>query len=322
LTQSEDRSDIDVRAPVPEFLAFGDLGVDSVAFVDHLPQPDEKIFVEPGGDFSGGMMGNVVATVAALGVSAGVVALLGKDDRGDLVFDDLAARGVDVRYVRRVDDPTFWTLSLTTPSGDRALVQFPTPAFFADWEGYDRALVGGAKWIHTTAEQGDGVTELFRSSRRTPGATTSLDIEYPFVERDDLPEILQDTDVAFVNRAAAVWLGGIEKAAARLQEWGVPTVLVTLGAEGCVLQTASGAVHELPAFAVDPIDTNGAGDAFAAGFAAARLRGLDEEDAAQMANVVAALSTRAMGGHGDPPSLGRLAEVAREAGYTWGDRLS
>ncbi|MDQ3675151.1 MAG: carbohydrate kinase family protein, partial [Gemmatimonadota bacterium] len=194
--------------PTPVYLAFGDLGVDSIAFVDHLPKPDEKLFVEPGGDFSGGMMGNAAATVAALGVSAGVVALLGDDDRGDLVADELESRGVDLRFVRRISAPTFWTLSLTTPEGDRALVQFPTPAFEADWEGYDRRIVAAAKWVHTTAEQGGPVGELLGEAHGTNGVKTSLDTEYPFVEREDLGDLLQLTDVAFINRAAAHALGG------------------------------------------------------------------------------------------------------------------
>ena len=55
--------------------------------IDHLPQADEKLWVEPVGDFSGGMMGNAAVTVASLGISAGVVALIGNDARGEIVLD-------------------------------------------------------------------------------------------------------------------------------------------------------------------------------------------------------------------------------------------
>ena len=40
-----------------------DLGVDSVARVDDLPRPDDKVWVEPEGDYPGGMVGNCVATI-------------------------------------------------------------------------------------------------------------------------------------------------------------------------------------------------------------------------------------------------------------------
>jgi fructokinase len=55
-------------------------------------------------------------------------------------------------------------------------------------------------------------------------------------------------------------------------QYGVQTICVTLGAEGCaVLQ--SGVFHRFPGFRVHVADTVGAGDAFAAGF----LHGLQAE---------------------------------------------
>lgn len=305
---------------VPAYLAFGDLGVDSLAVVDHLPRADEKVWVEPV-DHAGGMIGNAVATTAALGVTAGVIALLGNDARGDLVLADLADRGVDTRWVRRIDAPTFWTLALTTPSGERCLIQFPTPAFTADWDGYDRAIVPRARWVHTTAEQGEPVAELLQKARAA-GVTTSLDVEHPFVEREDLPSLLADTDVVFFNRAAADTLGGAQDATRFAVANGAGTALVTLGADGCALLEGDGSFGLIAPHPVEPIDTNGAGDAFAGAFAAGRLRGFGDREAAQLANLVAGLSTTVVGGHGAEYPPDRLRAEAEAAGYTWGDRLS
>jgi sugar/nucleoside kinase (ribokinase family) len=303
---------------VPAYLAFGDLGVDSLAMVEHLPRTDEKVWVEPV-DHPGGMMGNAVVTVASLGVRAGVVALLGDDARGEFVLADLADRGVDTRWVRRIEAPTFWTLALTTPSGERCLIQFPTPAFTADWEGYDRAIVPHARWIHTTAEQGEPVRGLLRAARAA-GVTTSLDVEHPFVEREDLPSLLADTDVVFFNRAAAETLGGVEAATRFASSHGTRTALVTLGGDGCALLAGDGSFHTIGAHRVDPVDTNGAGDAFAGAFAAGRLRGFDDLEGAQLANLVAALSTTEVGGHGAQYPPDRLRSEAEVAGYAWGER--
>jgi len=117
----------------PAFLACGDLAVDSVVMIDHFPTADEKLWVEPAGDYPGGMMGNAAAAAASVGIHAGVVALVGSDDHGRLVMDALHRRGIDTRFVREVDAPTFWTLSLTLRSGARSLIQFPTSAFGSDW---------------------------------------------------------------------------------------------------------------------------------------------------------------------------------------------
>jgi sugar/nucleoside kinase (ribokinase family) len=305
---------------VPAYLSFGDLGIDSVALVDHLPKADEKIWVELVGDFPGGMMGNAAVTVATLGVSAGVIALLGEDERADLVIEDLKRHDVDHRFVRRIGSPTFWTLALTTPTGDRTLVQFPTSAFTADWEYYDRALVARTRWVHTTAEQGDPVQELLELAR-DGGTTTSVDIEFPFVQREDLPDLLALTDVAFLNRAAAETLGGVSAGARRAASMGPGIVVVTLGDEGCLLHDANGDDHLLPVYPAEPVDTNGAGDAFAGTFAAMTLIGLASKEAAEAANIVAAMSTRDLGGHGNPTTRDKLSELARDAGHEWWERL-
>lgn len=307
-------------AAMPTFLAIGDLGVDSVVLIDHLPKADEKLWVEPVGDFSGGMMGNAAAAVASLGVSAGVVALLGNDARAETVLAGLHERGVDTRFVRRVDAPTFWTLSLTVPSGDRTLIQFPTTAFGGDWESFDRSLLVGTRWVHAVAEEGDPVGPLLRDAKRV-GATTSLDIESPAVGRPELPALLEHVDVAFMNTAAAEALGGYEEAARFVQEHGPSVVLVTLGERGAYLRVADGTCRILPATPVEAVDTNGAGDQFAGGYAAGVLKGLEPPQAAELAVWIAGRSTTAAGGHGPVTTLAELRNAARVSGFAWSERI-
>jgi ribokinase len=304
----------------PEYLAFGDLGVDSIARVDHLPRVDDKIWVEPAGNFPGGMMGNCVATAAALGVSAGVVALVGDDTRGQLILDALASRGVDTSYVRVVDDPTFWTLSLTLPSGDRTLLQFPTSAFGADWEGFDSASLAGVRWVHTVAEQGDPVEALLRAAKNA-GASTSLDIEFPYVNRPDLPDLMPWVDVAFCNSAAATALGGPQETARRLRDLGADRVVVTRGQDGALVCDLDGRTRAYAIRHVKTVDTNGAGDAFAAAFAAGMLRGFNTDEAAELAVFMSAESTTVYGGFGPRTTLDELRDKAADAGYDWGARL-
>lgn len=305
---------------VPEYLAFGDLGVDSVALVDHLPEADEKLWVEPAGDFPGGMMGNAAVAVASLGVSAGVVARIGSDARGALVLEALQRRGVVTDFVREVDAPTFWTLSLTVPSGDRTLIQFPTEAFGANWDGFDLELLGRTRWVHTIAEEGEPANALLRSAHEA-GALTSFDIEFPFILREDLPEVLPWVDVALLNSAAAEALGGAEEAARNIQGHGAGSVLVTLGEKGAFVLERSGRSHLLGPCEVKAVDTNGAGDAFAGAYAAGILKGFNERDAAELAVFVAGESTTVLGGHGVDLSIEELRELARAKGFGWWERL-
>jgi 2-dehydro-3-deoxygluconokinase len=76
---------------------------------------------------------------------------------------------------------------------------------------------------------------------------------------------------------------------ARWREWGAEEVIVKLGAEGCLVADSSGTAS-VPAVKVTTVvDTTGAGDAFNAGFLAARGAGQDPIAAAHVANRVAAI---------------------------------
>lgn len=304
----------------PQFLAFGDLGVDAVAGVDRLPREDDKIWAEPKGEFPGGMMGNVATIVRRLGVSAGVIGCVGSDARGDMVLDELQDRNVDTSRVRVVEDPTFWTLALTTDSGERALIQFPTTAFYPHVETAHEGAVRAARWIHTSAEQGAGA-EHFLQLGRHPQAVASVDVEFPFVLEDYTSRIIALTDVVFMNRAAAAAWGGPRNAAMRACELGADVAVVTLGAQGCVVVTPE-TYEEVCGVRVAAIDTNGAGDAFAAGYAVAGLRGWAASTCASFANVVAAVSTLALGGHGAAVNPAAVRSLAASAGYPWGESVS
>jgi ribokinase len=59
---------------------------------------------------------------------------------------------------------------------------------------------------------------------------------------------------------------------------GVETVIVTLGSRGALLTTAAG-VRRIDPVRVEPVDTNGAGDAFAGSFARYFAGGLSLEAA-------------------------------------------
>jgi len=71
-------------------------------------------------------------------------------------------------------------------------------------------------------------------------------------------------------------------------------VIVTLGANGALCAGPDGMTH-VPAFAVQPVDTTGAGDAFIGSLACFLAEGMAEMDAIARANLYAALSTLGAG---------------------------
>ena len=74
----------------------------------------------------------------------------------------------------------------------------------------------------------------------------------------------------------------------RWRAWGCQEIAVKLGAEGCVIADRAQSVHLPAPEAVSVVDTTGAGDAFNAGFLAARLACAELSGAARAAQILAA----------------------------------
>lgn len=85
--------------------------------------------------------------------------------------------------------------------------------------------------------------------------------------------------VLFCNRAEALALSGSSDLEAQMRALGrmAERVVVKLGPLGAALGNANGIALQLPAPRVEAIDTTGAGDAFAAAFVTAELRGASSE---------------------------------------------
>ena len=95
----------------------------------------------------------------------------------------------------------------------------------------------------------------------------------------------------------------------KLMEMGVGHVVVTRGAEGCLVWTDDGPL-EIPATRVTAIDTTAAGDAFNGALAVRLAEGDDLATAAAWANRVAAISVTR---HGAQTSLPTAAELADDS---------
>ncbi|MBD3160585.1 MAG: hypothetical protein GF346_00535 [Candidatus Eisenbacteria bacterium] len=89
-------------------------------------------------------------------------------------------------------------------------------------------------------------------------------------------------------------------------------ILVTLGASGAAAWI-DGRVERFPAYAVEPVDTTGAGDVFHGAFAVACLRGMELRDAIDFSNAVAAMKCRAVGAQAGIPRGVEEVEAFRRA---------
>ena len=125
--------------------------------------------------------------------------------------------------------------------------------------------------------------------------------------------MLRAADLFFPNAAEArriARVDDVEEAARMLAAAGSagrtdggPTIVVKLGADGALACRADGPIVRVPAMPIEPVDTTGAGDSFAAGFLRAWLDGAGLRAGLELGAVCGALSTRAVGGVDGQPSL-------------------
>jgi ribokinase len=124
-----------------------------------------------------------------------------------------------------------------------------------------------------------------------------------------LPDkLLKLVSILTPNETEAELLTGIKvtdeasatKAAGKLRDRGVETVIITLGARGAFVMTAS--INKLvPGFRVRAVDTTAAGDVFNGALAVALGDGLELLDAVRFANAAAAISVTRLGAQPSAP---------------------
>jgi sugar/nucleoside kinase (ribokinase family) len=249
-----------------------------------------------------------------LSVPTSLVSVVGSDLLGGFVLEELRSRQVDTTACR-VDDtvPTGTSTILALPDGDRSILTALGTIGQVRVSDIPPALVRESAHVHVGSYflqaglRGD-LPAFYRDCRRQ-GVSTSLDPNYdPHGEwGEGLSDLLPQVDVLFCNeREAAAISGraGIEAAC----EWfaerlpASAQVVVKLGARGArAAVCGDGAVAETydaaPEGVGQPVvDTIGAGDSLAAGFLAARLRGLPVEDSLWIGVRNGTASTRAAGG--------------------------
>jgi len=287
-------------------LCIGDTDVDLFIEVATLPGFDQKIDGRLVARTPGGMAANVAVALARLGTPARLSSCIGDDADGHFAYAKLAEEGVDLRRVRTLAGTrTFTCLVFLGPSGEKALVRLPTGAYLPDPATLDPRDFADVAHVHLTMGR-PAVTRRALALAREAGCTVSLDLEESDLPAETVPvvEALRTADLVFVNERTHRALEARCLGSAR---GGLPLVM-TMGARGSRYRAAGTSV-DAPGIAVQPVDTTGAGDAFAAAFIHTHLlHGMPPAAALAFANTAAALGTRAIGAQTALPGRDEVEE--------------
>jgi fructokinase len=238
----------------------------------------------------GGAPANVACGLVKLGTSAGFMGTVGCDTQGNQLLNFLESEGVNTEGVQRHETaPTRQVYVLRSETGDRDFAGFGEYATTEFADTYFNALQIPTSLFLPSEFLVLGTLGLaYPDSRDAIGRAlllaeqynlkVLLDInwrkpfwEHPFWanEEDIKPPILglaKKVDFVKLSKEEALWLFGTTDSGAIAYHLGsVEGVFVTDGEHGCSYCLSE---HEgtFPGFAVEVVDTTGAGDAFVAGF--------------------------------------------------------
>jgi ribokinase len=253
----------------------------------------------------GGSAANVSAW-AAVARGAGAAPVLagriGADERGRAAEAELQAVGVDTRLTVDGERPTGTCVVLVGPDGERSMV--PDPGAndqLVEGDLPDDVLVDGAH-LHLTGyslvrdgSRAAGRAAIARARERE--MSVSVDPSSAALLSPAFLDELDGVGLLLPNVEEAAALSGAEDAeqAALALAARVPEVVLTLGAGGALWTDGLHVVRVDAAAERDPLDTTGAGDAFAAGFLMARLSGAATEAALQAGCRLAAVAVQTPG---------------------------
>ncbi|MFJ9893245.1 PfkB family carbohydrate kinase [Streptomyces sp. NPDC091280] len=249
-----------------DVLVLGGAGVDTVVHVPELPLPyADSYLIDPGIRTRAGQTGDFVALgLSALGLRTHHLDMLGADPEGDLVRAFHRDHGIPLTDVPQPAG-TKRAVNLVGPDGRRLSLYDATRAHPDDRlpDTTVRALAGASRHAHVSITQ---PCAHALPALREAGATISTDLHDWDGESAYQEEFARAADIVFLSTTALTATpehavrGIAERGRARL-------VIATAGARGAYL-LADGELTRIPA--VSPpkpvVDSNGAGDAFAAAF--------------------------------------------------------
>ena len=254
---------------------------------------------------TGGSAANATLNATRLGLRTTFLGKLGNDGLADTYRRRFEAAGVDSGRFKRAELPNARCLALVTPDAQRtmrtclaaAMTLAPSEISPADFRGCRHAHIEGYLVFN------QALANAVLDSARAAGCTISLDLasfEVVNASRDWLlDQLRRGLDVVFANEdeIRALFRDQASDYAAlarRLAGLGV-LAAVKVGRDGAWLAQGQALHRVAPAAVPEVVDTNGAGDAWAAGFLFGHLRGWPLPACGALASLLGAETVRHLG---------------------------
>jgi ribokinase len=286
----------------PRIAVIGSANIDLTTFTNQFPKPGETIFGQKFDLGFGGKGANQAVAARLCGAEVFMVARVGSDLFGPATIENFRKQGIDPTHVRQVEglssgvapifvEPNGQNRILVVKGANDALKSADVDAAADVLKSADCIVLQFEIPVETVyyaiaLARKHGIRCILNPAPAQPVDMIALkDLDY-FVPNEHEAETITGSPVKTVDDA--------KKCAEKLLAGGIRRVIITLGANGSLLASREGSEH-VPPFAVNAIDSTGAGDAFIGSFAVFLGEGVPEREAVRRANLYAGLSTTGVG---------------------------
>lgn len=284
----------------------GSSNVDITALMARLPGPGETVLADSYQLSPGGKGANQALAAQLAGAATEFIGAVGKDSHSEVALGQLEEAGVKTDRVARSNEPT-----------GVAIIQVDSGA-----ENSIAVVSGANSTVTDEAVKAAGAIEgilVLQGEIPASGIKAAMDAATDRIVLNLAPVIELDRDYLLkanplvVNEhEAALILAQLEGSetistesepviAQRLMDHSLASLVITLGANGCLVAEQGSPIQQLPAVKVKAVDTTGAGDAFTGAVAARLAKGDNLAQAAEFAGKFAALTVQAHGAQASYP---------------------
>ncbi|XP_027497460.1 ribokinase isoform X2 [Corapipo altera] len=269
-----------------QVVVVGSCMTDLVSLTTRLPRAGETVLGHKFFIGFGGKGANQCVQSARLGANTSLICKVGKDSFGNDYVENLKKNGIS--------------------TGQNVIVIVPGANLLLNFEDLKRAsdVICKAKVLVCQLEITPAVSLEALKMARASGVKTLFNPAPALADLD--PQFYIYSDIFCCNETEAEILTGIpvgnledaEKVGRMLLERGCKLVIVTLGAEGCMMISVEEPIPKhVPAGKVRAVDTTGAGDSFvgALAFYLAYYPKLSMEEMIRKSNCIASVSVQASG---------------------------
>lgn len=273
----------------------------------------------------GGCAANAAIDLARLGVPVAIACKVGRDAFGEAVVQEMKKNGVDTEGVSLTDTPTSASVVAVDKTGERSFIYAPgstselTRTDIPEKLLEENDIIFIASALLLEKLDGKESAELLKKAREKKKYTV-MDTVWDDTGRwmDRIRPAMPYLDLFMPSIDEARELSGCsdpDRIADVFFDEGVRSVIIKMGTQGAYICESREERYQVPAFREDyPVDTNGAGDSFCAGFLCGLARGQDFRQSSRFASAVSRYCVLGSGPYSGIPEMKEVDRFLEEKG--------